>query len=158
MKLHKKDFCRYYKQYKELSLIHQKLFISKARPNIPALYSESLCRFLFNMQKSNNKEYDAVLDDNQIEIKATSSKSGTTSINPYSKFDILYWLYFEVGKDCLSVTKIPYGNFEEAFSDIDIKKDKEQKLRMNISLKEFAEGCKVDYFNLITLEKTDAKA
>lgn len=151
MNLNKKDFISYYKKYKELSQLHQKLFKKKAKPNIPSLYSESLCRFLYNMKKSNIKEYDAIFEENRIEIKATSSNSGTTTINPYSKFDFLYWLYIDVETDHLQVTKIPYKNFEELFSTVDIKKDKQQKLRINICLTNFKQNCEIDNFNLMTL-------
>lgn len=74
------------------------------------------------MKKSDIKEYDAIFEENRIEIQATSSNSGTTTINPYSKFDFLYWLYIDVETDHLQVTKIPYKNFEKLFSTVDIKK------------------------------------
>ncbi|MGR5961098.1 hypothetical protein ACT7DM_29325 [Bacillus cereus] len=105
------------------------------------------------MKKSNIKEYDAIFEENKIEIKATSSNSGTTTINPYSKFDFLYWLYIDVETDRLQVTKIPYKNFEELFSTFDVKKDKKQKLRINICLNNFKQNCEIDDINLMTLSK-----
>lgn len=149
----KKELLEYYSKYKILHSYHQEIFGKDKAPNVPVLFTESLCRKLYGMKKHPGKDCDAILGNLKIEIKATTSKSGTTTINPYKDFNMLYWLYLDANNDCLKVVKIPYNNFQSNFSNIDTSKDPDKKIRQNIQLKNFISDCEVEYFNLKNFEK-----
>jgi len=149
----KKELLNYYSKYKKLHSYHQQIFGKGKAPNIPVLFSESLCKLLYGMENYSDKNCDALLGNLKIEIKATTSESGTTTINPYRVFDMLYWLYLDVNNDCLQVIKIPYNKFQSNFSNIDISKDPDKKIRQSIKLKNFISECEVECFNLKNFEK-----
>lgn len=149
-----KDFKNYYKKYKELSTIHKEIFGLGNNPIIPSLYSENLCRFIYNMEKSDTKESDAIIGNKIVEIKATTSKKGITTINPYRKFDVLFWLFIDVENDRMTVKKLPFKNFKEAFANVDLENDPRKKIRLNITLQNYVnEGDEIQYFDLNSLKE-----
>lgn len=112
----------YYFKFKELVNLHKTKF-PDCFPSLPVLFTEALCRHIYQMKKSNIKDYDALRGNKKIEIKATSNKSGRTTINLASNFDVLYWLYFNYEKDKLIVTKMPRERFKDEKSLDDNKRD-----------------------------------
>lgn len=148
----KEELLNYYSKYKVLYSYHQQIFGKSKTPNIPVLFSESLCKRLYGMEKYPGRECDAILGDQKIEIKATTSASGTTTINPYKVFDMLYWLCLDVNNDCLKVAKIPYNNFQNIFIGIDISKDLDRNKRQNINLSNFIVS-EVEFFNMNNFER-----
>lgn len=101
------ELSSYYKKYRELYELHNKLGFGNA-PDLPSGFSEHLCREIYGFKKSENKECDAIdSNGNRIEIKATSSCYGQTSISSLINFDYLYWLYFDLEKNILTVSIFP---------------------------------------------------
>lgn len=106
--------------------------------HLPSKYTEELCRKLYGLNEYENRDFDAIDSNfNKIEIKATISGSGTTTISS-KKFDILYWLYFNFEDDNLFIYKIKYN-------DMNLCLDKG---RRTISLNNFIENaeCKLYKF------------
>jgi hypothetical protein len=89
---------RYYKKFVELVELHQQLNFGK-NPHIPSVFSEKLVKYLFNYDDWDNRDYDAKKNGLGIEIKATGSSSGTTSINvdklKKNEFANLVWVFID---------------------------------------------------------------
>jgi len=71
----------------------------------PTLISESLCKELFGLSNRQKgcRDHDALYEGKKIEIKATSSEKGTTTINNNSNYDYLFWLFFDYKNDEIKV-------------------------------------------------------
>jgi len=114
------DFLLYYNQFKELYKLHVKLNFGRA-PDMPSGFSEKLCRKIFDLEKSDSKDYDAIdLSKNKIEIKATSSISGQTTIKTKMHFDNLYWMDFDLENYDLFVSILPkklFNSYESSLKD-----------------------------------------
>lgn len=152
------DLVEYYFKYIDLVKIHQRLKFGEA-PRTSEGFTESLCSHLYGFTKAKNvkREYD--LDDpvtnSKIEVKATVSDVGSTTINPIAQFDYLYWLIFRLDLDCLWVKKI---SFQEVQNYIQ-KKNLSGK-RVNITLGDIDSSFKnMDMFELsnksFTIRKLD---
>lgn len=75
------DFAKYYFKFKELVELHKTMKLGK-NPHIPSVFSERLVKKLCGYQDWSNRDFDAKTEDGlAVEIKATGTKSGTTSIN-----------------------------------------------------------------------------
>lgn len=133
------DFLEYYKCLKQLVSLHKKNEFGK-NPPIPEVFSEKLCRHLCNLIPSNTRDFDAnTVDNNKIEIKATGTETGTTTINLNVEIDDLYWLVFDFDSDELKITKIPKAT---------LPKPKPEIKRSSITLSNFTNGCNIKIFDL----------
>ncbi len=125
-----KNFTEYYEAFKLLALKHKKLEFGKS-PRLSEGFTENLCRYLYGLYKIKGRTYDAVDSrGNNVEIKATTSKEGTVTINSDVEFDYLLWLYFNLDENVLEIYKIKYNFFKEKFKD--------NSGRITINLNEFA--------------------
>ena len=118
-----KKYIEYYNLFKNVVALHKNLNFGN-NPSIPSVFSESLVRHLMNYSKYTGpgKKFDAELDNKYIEIKATGTKSGTTTINKESlsddKFGFLIWIYIDFNEDKVSIKKILKDNLlSEAEAD-----------------------------------------
>ena len=128
------DLVKYYFQYKDLVILHRELGFGKA-PRSSEGFTESICCVLFNLLRATNieREYD-LYDPNsgaKIEVKATTDISGSTTMNPHSVFDYLYWVVFLLDQDSIIIKKIEYEDLK-SFRD-----SAENKKRSNVTLKNF---------------------
>ncbi|AXY01307.1 hypothetical protein ACUSRQ_005100 [Vibrio harveyi] len=106
------DFVAYYSKLKELTELHRKLKFGD-NPQIAEVFSEQLTRSLFGYSKWGNKKFDAkTVDGFAVEIKATGTDKGKTTINIKSfkkhaeEFSHLIWLYIDFDENQLSFKKI----------------------------------------------------
>ena len=102
MKKTKEEYFKYLTALTELSKLHKDLFDEDKNVVTPGLISESIVMYLLDLEVSTHKDskkYDAmkIMDGKPIyyEIKATSSDTGTTTININSRPDVLVWVYFD---------------------------------------------------------------
>ncbi len=79
-------------------------------PDIPSGFSESLCRHLLNLDRTNSPN-DACDSIDEIEIKATGTNEGKTTISQINKFDYLIWMHFDFNDNEVSLYKLPYLMF-----------------------------------------------
>ncbi|GEK30341.1 hypothetical protein KZO01_06500 [Kurthia zopfii] len=122
---------------------------------LPQKYTEGLCRNLFKLDKYNGKKFDAIkLADSgkkeTVEIKATLTNAGTTTLNIDSKFDWLYWMYFDFEKDRIEIYEI---DGKELRGNPNFKKGKKNK-RISVTLSHYTKKAtpKVYDFNENTLK------
>jgi hypothetical protein len=105
------EYSVYYFLLKRLAELHKK-FAFGATPDIPSGFSENLCRHLLQLKKPKGRTVDAVdASGLEIEIKATGSSTGQTTISSCAKFDILIWINIDFQNDCAYIYKIPYTCF-----------------------------------------------
>lgn len=124
-----KNFVEYYDLFKSLAQKHKELKFGKS-PRLSEGFTENLCRYLYGLYKIKGRTYDAVDSrGNNVEIKATTSKEGTVTINSDIEFDYLLWMYFNLEEDILEIYKIKYNLFR--------KKLKSNSDRITINLKRF---------------------
>lgn len=89
----------YFFALKSVFDLHRECGFGKS-PDIPSGFSESLCRHILNLQKSNDRTHDAVSTKGErIEIKATGSKEGKTTISNKNEFDLLIWMFVDFEND-----------------------------------------------------------
>jgi hypothetical protein len=80
-------YCLYYQKYKLLVEEHKKLKFGKGT-GLAVNFSEGVCRYLYSLNKNNQKTYDA--DDDygfKYEIKSTIYEAGNVTINKKVEFD-----------------------------------------------------------------------
>lgn len=107
---------------------------------LPSRYTEGLCKALYKLEEYKGKNFDAQTKQyNYVEIKATLTKYGTTTISK-KEFDILYWMYFDMKNNELAIYKIDYDELKK-----NIKNNKGDK-RDNISLRKYVDSEKSDKF------------
>jgi len=115
-------------------IVHKKYSFGKS-PDIPSGYSESLCRSLFNLSTTDTRKNDAKKSNGDlIEIKATGTEEGKTTISTKGVFTELIWLYFDFENNLLKTYTI-----EKEKLEIDSKKD-----RKSIRLKTIVEKNNID--------------
>jgi len=124
-----KDFIEYYEQYKKLAILHKYLGFGNS-PRSSESFSERLCCLLKKLYiyKETNKKtrsYDATDEQkNRIEIKATTDPSCPTTMNKDNEvFDYLYWLYFNLKDDKLTISVMPSKNFNKLKNKADDRPD-----------------------------------
>ena len=105
------------------NIVHKFIFGNKKNIEIPVLLSEYIVRHLLRLDpyvsKSNDKKYDAQKKINEerikyYEIKATSSKKGTTTINLKNKADILVWAFFNFDDNIIEIKQLTDFNKNNA--------------------------------------------
>lgn len=100
-------FCSYYFALKNVYILHKKYGFGKS-PDIPSGFSESLGRHILNLSHGSDRTHDAIdSDGNQLEIKATGSAEGKTTISNSNKFEILVWAYIEFDTDSVHIYRLP---------------------------------------------------
>ena len=131
-----KRFCEFYWKMKELYLLGKKYHFGRGI-SLSSPFTEKLCRFIYDLEKYGNKTFDATNNKKQkIEIKATLSKSGTTTMSN-AQFDLLYWMYFSLDEDKVYVYLITGAEFR----DNQLYEQKfENKERANISIRKFVKS------------------
>lgn len=104
-----KNLLDYYFKFKELAILHKQFEFGK-NPPLPEVFTQNICRELYGLEKWENRKADAKNSSGEaIEIKATSSKSGTTTIDIKAikelgdSFSGLYWLYFDIDNDDVEI-------------------------------------------------------
>ncbi|MFS0883316.1 hypothetical protein [Metabacillus niabensis] len=134
----KQDFCEFYWKLKELKGLAQKYKFGNGF-KLPSPFTEKLCRYLYGLSKKKGSPFDAIDDlKNNIEIKATVSKYGTTSMS-IEKFDFLYWMYFDLNSDLVSIYRISWDDFigkEPYEKNFNLNKE-EGKKRINVRLNQY---------------------
>lgn len=87
---------RYFVKFLELVELHQELGFGE-NPHISSVFSEKLVRNLLRYEKWHNKDYDAKYHGAGVEIKATGTKAGATTICidkiKQTEFSHLIWVY-----------------------------------------------------------------
>jgi len=125
------NLTEYYFTFRSLVALHRNFNYGNA-PRLSEGFTEKLCGTLFGFDKAENvnREYDLYDPVNhlKIEVKATSDEYGSTTINPHSKFDYLYWINFQLNLNCLWIKVITYKSLHKNL--IYSKDDK----RINITL------------------------
>lgn len=75
------DFAKYYFKFKELVELHKTMNLGK-NPHIPSVFSEQLVKKLCGYQDWPDRDFDAKTKEGlAVEIKATGTPSGVTTIN-----------------------------------------------------------------------------
>ena len=116
-----KDFyVKYLATLIELNKIHSGKWNGKTIIT-PTLISENLCKYLLNLEdrEPGTKDHDAIKDGKKYEIKATSSKKGTTTYNPNSNVDYFIWIYFNYENEELEISQISREEFKNCPSNVD---------------------------------------
>jgi len=100
-------YNNYYCALKKVYELHLEYGFGKS-PDIPSGFSESLCRFLLNASKGTDRTHDAIsADGKSIEIKATGTSEGKTTISNSNAFDKLVWIFIEFEKDIVNIYEMP---------------------------------------------------
>lgn len=100
-------YSAYYFALKRVYELHKEFSFGKT-PDIPSGFSESLCRYILGAKPADSRVHDAVSRDGmRLEIKATGTPEGKTTISRSSCFDVLIWLYIDFDKDSVIVYKLP---------------------------------------------------
>ena len=103
-------YIDYYFSLKNVWQLHVRNNFGKS-PDIPSGFSESLCRHLFDLDKTNTIN-DASNSEDEIEIKATGTHEGKTTISRSNDFKFLIWMYFDFNKDELKTYKLSRHMFD----------------------------------------------
>lgn len=119
----------YYKAYKDLFILHQKYYGKNYVPNVPALFSEDVCRTLLGLNKIRGKTHDAQLNNKTYEIKATCFPNTKTSFSHNFSSDIIVWICFNPEDDKICIKEL---NKREILQKI--KRRKNKKTRVNVDL------------------------
>ena len=97
---------------------------------IPTCFSETICRSLLSLDKLSSKNVDAVDSSGATyEIKATSTKSGTTTIRKDQNATYLIWVYFDFVSQKIIIRKTNYKSVK-----VLVEKDRTSNNRANIRL------------------------
>lgn len=103
IQISEEKYNAYFFALKSVFGMHREYKFGKS-PDIPSGFSESLCRHILNLQKSNDRTHDAINTKSElIEIKATGSKEGKTTISNKNKFDLLIWMFVDFENDSVNV-------------------------------------------------------
>lgn len=104
-------YINYFFALKVVWSLHQEYGFGES-PDLPSGFSESLCKSLFNLDESDSREQDAVCSSGTVEIKATGTHEGKTTMSKSSSFDNLIWMFFDFKNDLLKVYHLPRSFFE----------------------------------------------
>ncbi len=134
--LAEEELIEYYIAFKDLRNLHQKIFNGNS-PNTPQLFSESIVRYLFNLNKSKTRKFDAIDNEGRYyEIKATTSEGGNVTINSNTVFDYLFWLYIDFDNDEFIIKKGEYNLFKNKLDA--------NNSRISIALSNFMDSDKIE--------------
>ena len=132
-------YIEYFFALKKVYTLHKKYNFGIS-PDIPSGYSESLCRSLFHLSPTDTQKNDAQKSNGDlVEIKATGTQEGKTTISTKGEFTELIWLYFDFENNLIKTYTIKKENFE-----LDSKKD-----RKSIRLKTIVETNNIDSIDFI---------
>jgi hypothetical protein len=136
MKYSESDFVDFYLKFKELAYLQKRLKFGESL-HTPPVFSENLVKHLLRYNDWIGKEFDAKTEDNQgVEIKATTSSSGQTTIKLVQllnkDFSHIEWIYINVNTDEFTIKKIEKISLSQFIDD---KKDEE---RPNIILSKYS--------------------
>lgn len=110
-----KHFCEFYWKLKDINHFANRHGFGNGI-SLPSTFTEKLCRKIYSLQEIEGTCFDATDDQgNNIEIKATISKYGTTSMSK-EKFDYLYWMYFDLEQDLINIYKTSWSDFIKSSS------------------------------------------
>ena len=101
MAFDEQKFIKYFYALKTMNVYHKELFGDDKDFEVPQLFSQEIVKHFLDLQdyKGDGKIFDAEKDGQYYEIKATSSKSGTTTLNFASKPNVLVWVRFDFAKE-----------------------------------------------------------
>ncbi len=110
-------YVEYYFKFKELTVLHRGLGFGD-NPPLPEVFTQDICRHLYKLGKWEDRKADAKDSNGKaIEIKATGTPSGTTTIdmnainNLGDRFAGLYWMYFDLDNDEIEICYIEAKRF-----------------------------------------------
>ena len=104
-------YRQYYFALKRLYELHKEFRFGKT-PDIPSGFSESLCWFILGAKVAKSRQHDAISSDGKrVEIKATGTAEGRTTISNSSDFDFLVWLHIDFDKDSVFIYNLPKALF-----------------------------------------------
>lgn len=140
-----KKYIEYFFKFKILRSLHRELNFGE-NPPIPEVFSQNICKYLYRLSSWSDRKADAKDSFGRaIEIKATGTKYGTTSIDIKvirqlkDQFAGVYWLYFDFDNDVLYVTFLPKSRFEHI--------EPSKKPRENVRLSKLSTSeCHCDVF------------
>lgn len=140
-----KKLIDYYFSFKDVVILHQG-FKWGTSPRLPEKFTEELCRQLYSFEypcKGIKREYDLIdtVQNIKIEVKASTDEYGRNTMNPVSRFDSLFWLYFMFEYDIIRVVKIDHKEIQKNLSPNALLK------RVNVSLSKFS-PYGIDYFSV----------
>jgi len=143
MKYSINDFVSFYFKFKELVEVQKYLKFGK-NPHIPSKFSENLVKYLLGYDDWEGKDFDAQTKDNLgVEIKATGSANGATSIKleqlSNTNFSHIEWLYINFETDQVTVKKIEKKSLSKFI------KDNKGKQRPNIRLNQYDYSSSISY-------------
>lgn len=97
MAYNEQKFIEYFYALKTMNAYHKELFGDDKDFEVPQLFSQEIVKHFLDLQDytGEGKKFDAVKDGWYYEIKATSSESGTTTLNFANKPDVLVWIKFD---------------------------------------------------------------
>lgn len=97
MAYNEQKFIEYFYALKTMDVYHKELFGNNKDFEVPQLFSQEIVKHFLDLQDytGEGKKFDAEKDGRYYEIKATSSESGTTTLNFASKPDVLVWIKFD---------------------------------------------------------------
>lgn len=104
-------YINYFFALKAVWSLHQEYGFGES-PDLPSGFTESLCKSLLNLDESDSREQDAVCSSGTVEIKATGTREGKTTISKSNNFDNLVWMYFDFNNDLLEVYRLPKSFFK----------------------------------------------
>jgi hypothetical protein len=131
----KTKYCKMYWALKEVHALTSSYQFGSGY--LPQIFTESLCRYLFGLShyQKGDKKFDAIERKGEtVEIKATLTNTGFTTINPTSKFTYMYWMHFNFNKNKLYVYKIKGEYFYTSKYILDIIKSNESSKRVTVNL------------------------
>lgn len=112
LEISEEKFCTYYFALKKVYELHRKYDFGKT-PDIPSGFSEALCRQILSLDRGDDRSHDAIdRDGKRIEIKATGTSEGKTTISKSNEFDILFWIYIDFDSNSANICELPRNLFE----------------------------------------------
>lgn len=105
MSFNEKEYIAYFFNLKAMNSNHRNLFGEDKNFEVPQLYSQDIVKHLLELDEysGEDKKFDAEKDGKFYEIKATSSQSGTTTMNFGSKPNALIWIRFDFDTDSFMI-------------------------------------------------------
>ena len=105
MRFNEKEYIAYFFTLKAMNSSHKNLFGEDKNFEVPQLYSQDIVKHLLELDEysGEDKKFDAEKGGKFYEIKATSSQSGTTTMNFGNKPNVLVWIRFDFDEDSFTI-------------------------------------------------------
>lgn len=103
-------YIEYFYALKSVWLLHTQYGFGTS-PDIPSGYSEALCKHIYKLDKTETRENDARNSSGTVEIKATGTHEGKTTISNSNQFKTLYWMFFDFKSDSVIIYEMPREYF-----------------------------------------------